>query len=109
MQGVGSDHAWVVSVGEQASALSEQLTSYTAPIVYSVGGLGTQQAQTTGGQGVSYHSRTRCDTLRPSLAVLARVQAPAKLRPCRSRWCRECVNEAQRTAYIAHAYFRSAV
>ncbi len=51
--GVGSGHAWVVSVGEQASAPSDNTTTYVGPTLHRVTGQGTLNAKTEGGQTVT--------------------------------------------------------
>jgi hypothetical protein len=51
--GVGSNHVWRVTTGDQESLPSLQTTSYAPPVVASVRGQGTYQAKTDGGQLVA--------------------------------------------------------
>jgi hypothetical protein len=51
--GVGVHHVWRVIVGDQESLPSSDVTSYAAPSVSSIGGQGTFQAKTNGGQVVT--------------------------------------------------------
>ncbi len=53
--GVGSGFSWVVTVAGQASAPSANLSSYPAPSLYVVSGVGSSDADTQGGQTVVFN------------------------------------------------------
>eukprot|EP01029_Cantina_marsupialis_P023388 TRINITY_DN5821_c0_g1_i7.p1 TRINITY_DN5821_c0_g1~~TRINITY_DN5821_c0_g1_i7.p1 ORF type:complete len:1339 (-),score=489.15 TRINITY_DN5821_c0_g1_i7:101-3892(-) len=51
--GMGKDHSWIVTIGDQSSEKSEQMTSFDAPIIIGVDGVGVENALTTGGQSIT--------------------------------------------------------
>ena len=51
--GVGSNHVWSVTVGEQLSVPSTDTTRFATPTVTRISGPGTFQAKTDGGQSVT--------------------------------------------------------
>ena len=55
--GVGALHRWTVEVGQQPSAASVATTSYRTPVLTSVSGPGSSNADTAGGQVVFINGR----------------------------------------------------
>jgi hypothetical protein len=53
--GVGSNFAWTVTVAGQSSAPSTNRTSYPAPSLFIVSGVGANEADTQGGQTVVFN------------------------------------------------------
>jgi len=53
--GIGIDHAWVLTLGGQSSEPSsglEGFSRYKPPVIRSISGIGSQMADTQGGQAV---------------------------------------------------------